>query len=193
VGCEYEHVYVEASDHVPPRTCLENRWRVIEQLPRGAVVAELDGDDELAHTGVLAHVWGLYANPDTWLTYGSFELFDGRQGFCAPYPSAEYRKLPWLASHLKTYRVELARHLVPQRDFMRRDGSWREHARDMAMVIPMLEMAGQARSVYVPGVTYRYSLVDSFEWLASPAERMMEEAHVMEIRALPPRARLEAL
>lgn len=192
-GADFRHIYIEASDHSPPLTALENRWNVIATLDPRDIVVELDGDDELAHHDVLAHIAAIYECPNVWLTYGSFELFDGRPGFCAEYPSDDYRALPWLASHLKTYRAGLAQRLDPACDLKHRNGAWREHARDLAMMLPMLEMAGPEHSRFVPEMLCRYSLVDSWEWTATAAGRAMEQAHVMEIRALPRRERLEAL
>ena len=83
------------------------------------IIVPVDGDDRLMHSDVLAHVADTYAADDCWLTYGSYENEHGERGReCSAYPAAvaakrAYRTHRWHASHLKTFKYGLWRHVPP--------------------------------------------------------------------------------
>ncbi len=157
-------------------------------LPSDAIVAMVDGDDWLAHVDALADVIRLHRG-GAWLTYGSFRYADGRPGFAAPVLGAP-RRAAWSSTHLVTFRAGLFR-AIGAKD-LQRDGAWLELATDVAMVIPMLEMAGE-RAVFDPYVHYVYDLAASWEWGASAPQRLAELEAVAWVRARQPYTRLERL
>jgi len=76
-----------------------------------------------------------------------------------PYPrdvlnDGRVREYPWQVSHPKTFRYELFQHLTDA-DFTE-DGKWFMTAGDVALMLPMLELAGE-RAVYIPTPIYVYN------------------------------------
>ncbi len=77
------------------------------------VIALIDGDDCLASENALQIVVDTYERDGCWMTYGSYEGPDGtRDSICVPYKDwvvrrNAYRKVRWLASHLKTFKFKL--------------------------------------------------------------------------------------
>jgi glycosyltransferase involved in cell wall biosynthesis len=180
-----KHVYVEASEQSPPLSCWQNTRAEIAKVPDEDVCALLDGDDWLATDTALETVANLYAaKPELLVTYGSFINADGRPGFAAPYQRGEIlRRVQFRATHLKTFRASIFRKVRPEDLEL-------EHARDHALMFPLLEMAGSERAAFVPQIIYVYNLATAFEFRASRAELEQEQEHVRQIRARPPYERL---
>ena len=108
------------------------------------IIVPVDGDDQLMHKDVLAHVAEVYATRDCWLTYGSYANERGERGReCSPYPKqilerGSFRRSPWRASHLKTFRFGLWRH-VPAEAF-------RATPEEQRAVCRLALMSGRLRS-----------------------------------------------
>jgi hypothetical protein len=203
---EWRHIYIEAGEQDPRKCALENFTETARECDPGDILVSLDGDDWLPdgngcplNTGVLETIGKLYDDPNLWITWGSFVFADGREGFAAPYIPAEWanlRKAEWKATHMKAYRAALFHHLGdaelkrpgPDGEFVFRDLCW-----DLCTMTPMLEMAGPEHSRFVPDILYCYNYATSTEMNASPEERRRETAMGLEIRALPPLARLASL
>ncbi|MFI4978424.1 MAG: hypothetical protein ACHQC8_07120, partial [Solirubrobacterales bacterium] len=185
-----KHVYVEASEQSEPRPSkTENFYRAVHALDPSDVVVCLDGDDWLAHERVLEKVRELHA-AGAWLTYGSFRYADGRPGFARAYPRSRPRGLPWLATHLKTFRAGLFQR-IKEEDFKTTGGEWL-FVTDMAMMLPMLEMAGPSRSVFCSDVLYVYNSATSNQESGSYDDRIKELEHARRIRLKTPYAELPA-
>lgn len=86
------------------------------------VVVLLDGDDRLSNENVLQRVGDEYEKSACLLTYGSYTNSQGTRGReCLPYSkrvveSNRFRKAPWRASHLRTFKARLWSH-ANARDF----------------------------------------------------------------------------
>lgn len=128
------------------------------------VIAHVCADDYLPHPGVLAQLAAVYVpsecRPRTLMTYGSYAFEDGKRGHVQPYPDhvhrdGDYRDLPWLASHLRSYRYGLWRRIPAEQLIDPATGKPWFYATDRAMMYPMLEMARE-RAVYVDDVLYTY-------------------------------------
>ncbi len=182
-GVRVEHRRREGG---PPK--LANLAEMIAPLPADQVVAVVDGDDRLTHTHALRDIAQLHRE-GAWLTYGSFRHSDGRAGFAAPVLGAP-RKAPWTSSHLVTFRAGLFNAI--RRADLQRSGEWLPLATDVAMVLPMLEMAGD-RAIFDARVHYEYDLASSWEWSATAEQKRTELDAAEWVRARPPYARLEAL
>ena len=118
----------------------------------------IDGDDYLYSGDVLNIVYEKYLNAKCLITYGSFLSSKGVQGKKYPSFITEfnlYRKYFWYASHLKTFRHDLWLS-INQNDLLDKNGQYFPCATDLAIMFPMLEMAGN-RQQYVKDILYVYN------------------------------------
>ncbi|HYE21093.1 MAG TPA: glycosyltransferase [Tepidisphaeraceae bacterium] len=123
----------------------------------------VDADDWLPDDGVFGRVQAAYRKDPIWLTWGSFAR--GRAG--APElkrgsarPLADprrIRRLPWVTSHLKTFKAGLFRRISPA-CLTGGDGRYLPSASDMALMFPMVEMAGRHRIRFLPELNYVYNV-----------------------------------
>lgn len=186
VEAEFEHAYIEAGEQEQPAPrALENMTRVIHGVPDDRIIALLDGDDWLAHPRALATVQDAYeANPALLATYGSYVYADGRPGHCASYGTVPPRQCKqFLASHLKTFRAGMFKR-INRGDLML------PHGQDIAIMLPILEMAGPARVKFIPEILYIYSSRTSFAFNADFAKLAQERACVEAIYRRPAYGRL---
>lgn len=83
------------------------------------VVVLVDGDDRLAHEKVLERLHRIYSAHGCWMTYGSFASERvPLDPICSPYPRwavrwNRFRNVKWRASHLKTFKYGLWKHVPP--------------------------------------------------------------------------------
>lgn len=131
------------------------------------VIVWLDGDDELVGRRALSRVHEAHAK-GALVTYGQFIWEDGRVGFAAPVgrgPRAE----KWMATHLKTFRAGLVKHMRPEeleRDYI--------CAGDRAIMLAALELAGPGRSTFIPEVLYLYNSSSGWAAKATPEQKARE-------------------
>lgn len=122
------------------------------------VLCLLDGDDFYNGALSLEPVQREYKNRNVWLTYGSYKSLSGRRSrFCGGYSlNHPVRMAPWRASHLKTFRYGLFRHL-PASALKNKDGGWLKVCSDLAIMFPLMELAGQDRCRFIPEFIYAYN------------------------------------
>lgn len=159
LGGPYEHVYIEASEQDPPKSVTQNWYEAIGKLGPERIVVLLDGDDWLAHDRVLQRVAAIHER-GALVSYGSYITSDGERGCCAPYVRNEYRREPWYASHLKTFRAGVFQQLTPED--LQFDGEWINRANDVAVMLPLLEMAGPDRVTFCEETLYIYHQRSSY-------------------------------
>lgn len=157
------------------------------------VIVWVDGDDQLATCDSLAIVASTYASTDCWLTYGSF-MNSLKQRIGRPYDNLTiinnaFRGAPWWASHLKTFKLALWNQLDPS-ELQSSNGEWFQQAVDLAVMFPLMEMAG-FHQCFIPDVVYLYnsSRPDSL----SNARRSGQKNEDELVRAMPVRQPLLAL
>ncbi len=114
--------------------------------PRKTINVLLDGDDYLIADDVLDLIFHTYEKTNCLLTYGSYirasdGLYVGQKYPLRSIYNNEFRKLPFLASHLKTFRHDLYLK-IDQNDLKDDNGDFYKITYDMALMLPMLEMAG---------------------------------------------------
>lgn len=126
------------------------------------VIGLLDGDDWLAHDYVLEKLSKIYEKEDVWMTFGQFELWpENRIGHCRPYPKEiiknnSFRYLHGLLpSHFRTFYAWLFQ-LIDKKDLLYQDKFF-PVAWDMAMMFPMIEMAGKHQKC-ISEVLYIYNI-----------------------------------
>lgn len=134
-----------------------------EQTPNDEdVIVALDADDWFAGPNTLSILDGYYKRkPEILVTHGSWVAFpDSANGNNAPYSTMEWekgiRKVPWHASHLRTFKYKLWKH-VKDEDLRGPDGLYARVTCDFAIMFPLMEMAGQNRVQYIPEKIYVYN------------------------------------
>lgn len=128
------------------------------------IMVTLDADDWFYDANALAIVASYYQRyPNTLVTHGSWEGYPNPnvRNNNAPYTEAEFkaniRKFPWRASHLRTFKHKVWKH-VKDEDLRDEKGLYYESAWDLAMMWPMLEMAGYDRVKFIPEKLYTYNM-----------------------------------
>ena len=124
------------------------------------IIVNIDGDDWLSSVFVLQYINEVYTHYDCWLTYGTCQIYpSGEVTGHAQIPMPDevsnqnaYKQYPFITSHLRTYRAGLFRK-VDRNDFIDpRSGKVYTEASDLALMFPMLEMAGKDRSYRVEDI-----------------------------------------
>lgn len=126
------------------------------------IIVNVDGDDYLYLKTALEIINHTYQRTDCLMTYGSFKTQSGNirmPGQGRRYTQniinrCMYRKAEWLASHLRTYKYSLW-NKINKEDLKDEDGEYWRAAIDMALMFPMLEMAGD-RQEAVSDIIYCY-------------------------------------
>jgi hypothetical protein len=185
-GPAVEHIVVDAAKQDPPRAHFQILIDLISRLPDDRIVASLDADDWLGPPNALCTVARYFA-AGALVSYGSFSFADGRRGN----PSEAYakgtdvRRSAWRATHLKCYRAGLFKK-IKHEHLRGPDGEWLPHARDLAVMFPLIEMAGLRRTAHVREVIYTYNFALSTEFRGDEATRAAERECVKYVRGLPP-------
>ena len=118
----------------------------------------IDGDDYLYSSDVLYFLKEKYILSNCLITYGSHLSSKGIQG--KKYPKLIrkynlYRNYFWYASHLRTFRHDLWLS-INNNDLLDQNGNYFSVAWDLAIMFPMLEMAGN-RQEFIKDVLYVYN------------------------------------
>jgi glycosyltransferase involved in cell wall biosynthesis len=115
------------------------------------IVVIVDGDDWLINKKVLTEINDFYnENTDCWMMYGSSNGTNGMKCCSREYTEKEFedlRKSPFKISHIRTFRAGLYHNLEKQdpklTSLKDSNGNWYQMTYDVAMFLPMLEMAGK--------------------------------------------------
>jgi hypothetical protein len=97
-----------------------------------------------------------------------------------------FRSDKWRASHLKTFKYSLWKK-VNVEDLKDSTGSFYEMSYDQAMMLPMLEMAGE-KALYIPEALCVYNTINPLAVNKTRAEK--QHKLMLEIRAKKPYNRL---
>ena len=156
---EYGNFYIRKN---PRRLgALNNIFNLLNKKikePSKTIDILVDGDDYLYSGDVLNILYEKYLNCNCLITYGSHLSSKGVQGKKYPWLIREfnlYRKYFWYASHLKTFRHDLWLS-VDKDDFKDKYGQYFSVASDLALMFPMLEMAGN-RQEFIDDLSYVYN------------------------------------
>ena len=126
--------------------------------PTKTVDLIIDGDDYLYSGDVFNILKEKYIQTNCLITYGSHISSKGVQGKKYPRLIREFnlfRKYFWYASHLRSFRHDLWLALNPK-DLLNKNQEYYSVAWDLAIMLPMLEMAGK-RQEFISEVLYVYN------------------------------------
>ncbi len=134
---------------------LANLVRAVDVCENQEIVVVLNGEDWLAHEWVLSRLNQYYSDSDLWLTYGQYCEFPSyKTGAARSYRKAEWKELreaPFAAGHLQTFYASLFRR-ISEAD-LTQHGTFFPAASDLAVMLPMLEMAGD-HFQFLPEILY---------------------------------------
>lgn len=142
------------------RGALHNLYTMIHMCENDAIVVTLDGDDWFPDNNVLTRLNEIYSSDDIWLTYGQFQLHpSGIRGWASPMPdyiveNNAFRDFQHLPTHLRTFYAWLFKKIKLQ-DLLYL-GRFYPMTWDMAMMFPMIEMAGE-RHQFISDIMYMYN------------------------------------
>ncbi len=122
------------------------------------IVVIFDADDEL-DKGALKTVAKAYEKRPTLLaTHGSYRHIGRkrRTKISKAYSKKKsVRKQPWRGSHLKTFKYKLMDYF-PKSYLKDKKGKWYMASSDIALMIPILELAGLDRTKFISKIIYKW-------------------------------------
>jgi glycosyltransferase involved in cell wall biosynthesis len=111
------------------------------------VVVLVDGDDWLLTADAFARVADTYARTQCECTHGTYISTEGQLCHWArAYPDevrkeGSYRSYPWVATHLRSFRLRLWQSFDPEW-LLDPDGNYYKYSTDVALFLPILELCG---------------------------------------------------
>lgn len=119
------------------------------------IIVNIDGDDWLASVFVLQYLNNVYTNTQCWMTYGNYQMYPsgelgGHAALSIPDQVSDvnaYKQYPFVSSHLRTYKAGLFKKIDRNDLLDPRTGKIYTEASDLALMFPMLEMAGNKRAI----------------------------------------------
>jgi glycosyltransferase involved in cell wall biosynthesis len=133
-----------------------------EEYHKEDIICMLDGDDFLLDNNSLMKINDLYSDESTLLTYGQYTTGNAI-GHCREM-DAEYieniRGSQWYASHLKTFKYKLFQEFLKQdselSSYKDNDGNFYQMTYDVAMMLPLIEIAGHKNIKFCSEPVYYY-------------------------------------
>lgn len=154
-----------------------------ESINDNDIIVEIDGDDWLPNSTTLNRIKEVYDDNNVWITNGSFKYATGEMGFSSPQINFDTLRFDrFTASHLRTWRVFLWRHIKDE-DHRDSNGKYLSINADLAYMLPMLEMAGQEHYKFLPEVNLIYNNLNPINDHKVNMELVDKVAH--EIRVKP--------
>jgi len=128
------------------------------------IIVVVDGDDALHGNKSLSYLNDFYNEHGCMVTYGQSIWTDGRKGFARPYTEQEFknlRKTQFIASHLRTFKYICFKEIINQdpelNSFKDDNGEFLKAAPDVAIMFPVMEIAGFDRVKYIDKILHLYN------------------------------------
>lgn len=124
------------------------------------VIIHLDGDDWFYDSNAILRIHEEYKNPDCLATYGSYKTTNGSDCVCKPVTDNNFREkilTGWPFSHPRTFRRKMFSR-IKMKDLKDEAGNLYTSAQDVAIFLPILEMAGKDRIAYIPETLVTYNV-----------------------------------
>ena len=140
---------------------MANIYAMVHKVSKNKVIVHLDGDDALAHPGVLETLAKMYENPNVWASYGNYKIHPNDvPSECRAFPehvlkNNSFRFFHWSASHVKTYYAALF-HKIRKEDLMYKN-KFVHVASDVCFMMPICEMASKGHIRFIPEILYIYN------------------------------------
>ena len=173
------------------RGAMANLFTLTPAIDPKQVVLVVDGDDRLAHTGILDILAKVYADKKMWLTHGNYttEPFT-KASYCKEYSKRVYKKLKfrsskWMGCQLRTFYAKLF-HLIKKEDLMF-NGEFLPMTYDLGIMFPMLEMASDGHVRFIEEPIYIVNTVNPISDRKKNAKLQKElDVHLRNLPSYPP-------
>lgn len=142
---------------VERRGGLANLWHAIQRAKDDDVCVLLGGDDWL-ELGAFKTIIKEYEDPHCWLTYGTYRNSNGAPALTQQWNGQDVRHQPFGFMPL-TCRAWLAKKIHVE-DLQIGGGFWQPSSGDIAITLPLLEMAGYERCRYIKTPYYMRRIHD---------------------------------
>ena len=139
----------------------------IKQIKDNEILICMSADDWLYDDKVLENLNNYYNDNNVWMTYGKYIDWDGENTHIPSpqnthYPDfvheyGLYRKDHWRASHLRTFKGSLLRKIDLSEFKSNINNSYFDHAADLALTYPCLEMCGKDKIGVLDFYSYAYN------------------------------------
>ncbi|HXF28334.1 MAG TPA: glycosyltransferase family A protein [Chlamydiales bacterium] len=140
---------------------LANLYATIHTITPEKVVIIVDGDDFLAHNGVLERLAKEYTNKNVWMTYGNFKTEPtilGRHAEKVPEEAFARTFDQWTIHHLISFYAKLFQ-CIQKEDFLSH-GKFFMTSGDIAIDFPLFEMATSKHARFIPDILYIHNLLN---------------------------------
>ena len=138
------------------------------------IICILDGDDFLVNNNAINIIDKLYQD-DTLLTYGQYMWPNGQAGHCKAYTREEFLKLregDYWASHMRTFKYKLYKEILNQDPnlscYKDSKSEYYTITYDVAIMTPLMEMAGFDRIKFNPIPVYYYRIHQQNDHFVDP-------------------------
>jgi len=143
---------------------LSNHIKAIEtfEYDPEAVIVHVDGDDLLLHPNVLSIVAKAYTkNTNHLVSYGNYVTTSGQKSICKLWDkniniSNYIAPVGWIFSHLRTFKFKLWNYIDKNISFYDSNKKIYTSAGDVAIMKPILELAGRGRTMFFNSPLYLY-------------------------------------
>lgn len=185
-----KHFFTLVNNRYRSGCLLANVYPAVCSSLNEEIMVLVDGDDWLFHHNVLQEINALYTSGNIWLTHGRFIEYPNNNSNWSQEISKEviqqnaFRKNR-LPSHLRTFYSGLFKK-IKLNDLMYK-GSFYPMTGDMAMMFPMIEMAGE-RHAYIDNINYVYNIANPLN--DNKINAKLQNDLDAYIRKLPPYERL---
>lgn len=148
-------------ENIHRKGALANIYDAVHSCNPDDIILLVDGDDFLAHNHVLSLLNNTYHHTNCWVTYGQFiwfpQLIPGSAHAIssATIVNNSFRESAWAATHLRTFYAGLFTK-INKDDLLDEQGNFFPMAWDLAIMFPLLEMAGP-HSLFIPEILYVYN------------------------------------
>lgn len=137
---------------------LKNIYQTVLACDDDSVIVLYDGDDWWANKGAFSRIVQEYKDPNTWMTYGSWQGYPNKSFpcNCKKFSSEvmkknKFREVPYVSSHPRTFYAWLFKK-IPLADFIN-EGEFFSVAWDLAIMFPLLEMSSNNHIRFISEIT----------------------------------------
>jgi len=126
------------------------------------IIVHIDGDDKLINNNAFSFINKAYNQyPDHLVSYGNYITSSKANSICKEWDKnisvSEYiAPVGWIFSHLRTFKFKLWSYIDKNISFYDLNNKIYTSAGDVAIMKPILEMAGRSRTMFIRDVLYFY-------------------------------------